>query len=80
MTVLGTCIWCGHQLVYAEPGSPPGDCETATLGDFYSRSLTWRDFSLIDTPLTYGKFCPFAPAHPLGQYSVHQLVGNAEQP
>jgi hypothetical protein len=80
MSALGTCIWCGHQLTYAEPGSPPGDCKTATLGDFYSRSYTWRDFSLIDMPLVFGKFCMDAPPHPLGQFSIHQLVSNIEQP
>jgi hypothetical protein len=66
--------------VYAKAGSPPGDCQTASLEIFYSKPNVWRDFSLIDTPLAYGKFCPQAPAHPLGQASIHQLAGNIEQP
>ena len=41
---------------------------------FYQPPNTWYDMSLIDSPLVYGKWCPFAPAHPLGQASIHQLV------
>ena len=78
-TVLGTCIWCGHSLVYLNPGSPPGDCEVDWAG-FYDKPNVSRSFVLIDTPLDYGQFCPSAPPHPLGQHSVHQLVSNTEQP
>lgn len=41
---------------------------------FYRVANVWRDFSLIDEPLVYGKVCPLAPPSPLGQYPVHQLV------
>lgn len=78
-TVLGVCIWCGHSLVYANPGSPPADCLTDAR-TFYDPVHVTRDFSLIDSPLVYGKFCPQAPAHPLGQFTVHQLVTNDQQP
>lgn len=80
--VLGTCLWCGNNLMYAKPGNPPGDAVT-DKPDFYYKSNLWRDYSLIDFPLQYGKFCPFAPQHPLGQYRIHQLntlVPNPEQP
>jgi hypothetical protein len=76
---LGTCLWCGHSLVYQQPGDPPADAEV-TWAEFYLRPHVRRDFSLIDSPLQYGKFCPLAPPHPLGQASVHQLVSNIEQP
>lgn len=76
---LGNCIWCGHSLVYWNPGNPQTDGET-DWPHFYCRGNVWRDYSLIDVPLVYGKFCPYAPAHPLGQASIHQLAGNIEQP
>lgn len=76
---LGQCLWCGHNLVYWAPGDPPADCEVDWSG-LYARPNVWRNFALIDYPLNYGKFCPAAPAHPLGQYSIHQLVSNTEQP
>lgn len=65
--------------MYARPGSPPQDASTDWDG-FYGPVNIWRDYSLIDFPLQYGKFCPYAPAHPLGQFSVHQLVPNPQQP
>lgn len=77
--VLGQCLWCGHSLVYARPGNPPADCMTDAEG-FYTSRMVWRDLSLIDFPLVFGKFCPAAPPHPLGQFSIHQLVRNIEQP
>jgi hypothetical protein len=74
--ILGTCIWCGHALCFTEPGSPPGDCLVGDLGDFYHRSDTWRDFTLIDTPLVYGKVCPLAQGQPgqaVGQFGIHEV-------
>lgn len=71
MTALGTCGYCGHQLVYA---LPPGAAAVTDMKHFYQPPNTWYDMSLIDSPLVYGKWCPFAPAHPLGQASIHQLV------
>lgn len=76
---LGTCLWCGHTLVYASPGSPPGDCEADRFG-MYLPTHVVRDLSLIDDPLVYGKYCPLAPPHPLGQFTIHQLVPNDQQP
>lgn len=77
--VLGTCIWCGHSLAYANPGNPPGDC-LVDITELYDPPNINRDMSLIDVPLNFGKFCPDAPPHPLGQFSVHQLTANSEQP
>jgi hypothetical protein len=68
---LGTCIYCGHQLVYADPAKA---APATDMRHFYEKPNTWYDLSFIDSPLVYGKFCPFAPAHPLGQYPVHHLV------
>jgi hypothetical protein len=79
MAVLGTCLWCGHSLDYMNPGDPPQDCEVP-WDSFYLQAHVSRDFSLVDVPLVFGKFCPSAPAHPLGMFSVHQLVSNTEQP
>lgn len=77
--ILGACLWCGHNLMYANPGNPPADCLT-DAETFYTPIHVVRDMALVDFPLVYGKFCPFAPAHPLGQFSIHQLVKNTEQP
>ncbi len=76
---LGQCCWCGHNLVRWNPGSPPGDAEVC-WDEFYTRAHVSRDLALIDYPLDYGQFCPAAPAHPLGQYSVHQLAPNTNAP
>lgn len=76
--VLGTCIWCGHSLVYASP-AVTGQGTTDAEG-FYQPANTWNDYSLIDSPLDFGKFCPSAPPHPLGQFTVHQLGSNPQQP
>jgi hypothetical protein len=77
--ILGQCLWCGHNLVYQSSGDPPADCEVDWVG-LYDRPNVSRSFALIDSPLVFGQFCPAAPPHPLGQYSVHQLVRNIEQP
>lgn len=77
---LGPCIWCGHQLAYAKPGDPPADAITDGE-EFYGRQNTWRDYSLVDVPSVYGKYCPVraqAQPHPLGQSQVHQLVAGRE--
>jgi hypothetical protein len=71
VAVLGTCIYCGHQLVYA---LPQGAAPVTDMKHFYAAPNTWYDKSFIDTPLVYGKFCPYAPLHPLGQFAVHHLV------
>lgn len=70
---VGQCRWCGHNLVHWNPGDPPADCEVAGP-DFYAAPNVWRNFALIDFPLDYGEYCPAAPPHPLGQYSIHQLA------
>lgn len=78
--LLGTCLWCGHLLRYAKPGSPPADAEVDGL-EFYGRQNTWRDLSLLDFPYDFGKYCPVRSAsqpHPLGQNQVHQLVAGRE--
>jgi hypothetical protein len=77
--VLGQGLWCRHLLVYLSPGSPPGDCEV-DFSELYEPANVYRSFALVDFPLDYGQWCPTAPPHPLGQYSIHQLVRNMEQP
>lgn len=69
--VLGICIYCRHQLVYWRP---PHAAPITDMKHFYAKPNTWYDPSFIDTPLVYGKWCPFAPVHPLGQAAVHHLV------
>jgi hypothetical protein len=71
--VLGNCRYCGHFLMHWRAGDPPADCEVDMAG-LYRPANVWRNFALIDYPLDYGEFCPAAPPHPLGQYSIHQLV------
>lgn len=78
-SVLGFCLWCGRPLSYARPGNPPYDA-ISDKQEFYAPINIWRDYSLIDIGAEFGKFCPFAPPHPLGQYSIHQLVANSQQP
>lgn len=76
--VLGACIWCGHSLAYDDP-AVPGQGETDRYG-MYQPTCVVNDYSLIDVPLAYGKFCPDAPPHPLGQFSIHELVSDPDQP
>lgn len=75
--VVGTCLWCSHYLVYANPRVPMQGLTDKI--HFYEKPFIGNDYSLLDFPLDYGKFCPFAPPHPLGQFTVHQLVPNNQQ-
>lgn len=82
LPVLGWCRFCGQPLVYANPNpaAANGNAAVTDMQTFYSQPGKWYDYSLLDYGSLYGKFCPFAPAHPLGQASLHEIVYNPNQP
>lgn len=74
---LGACTWCGHQLAYVRPATPgQGQTDWAGLYEWWPGEPV-NDYSLVDVPLDFGKFCPYAhgqPGQAVGQFGVHELA------